>query len=153
MLARMGSQRQALSCTIMKRVCCSIALLLTSLSESHGQAPGVPVYREGPGAHPQAATKKELRKLRQDNALLPMKSVAGQLSRTSCDLTLPGASTEKLGSRDIWRKARAAHVRIGWHYLCKDCDKWHLELSGGYAITKDCVATCGHVVSVELVCL
>lgn len=145
----MGNQRQALSRTIMKRVCCSIVLVLITVVHAHSQAPGVPVYREGPGSHPQATTKKELRKLRQGNALLPMKSVVAQLSRTSCDLTLPAASTEKLGSRDIWSKARAAHVRIGWHYLCKECDKWHLELSGSYAITKDCVATCGHVVSAD----
>ena len=149
MLARVGSQPQALSCTSMKRVCCSIVLVLITVVHAHSQAPGVPVYREGPGAYPHAATKKELRKLRQNNALLPMKVVATQMSRTSCELTLPAASTEKLSSRNIWRKARAAHIRIGWHYLCKECDKWHLELSGGYAITKDCVATCGHVISVD----
>jgi hypothetical protein len=37
-------------------------------------------------------------------------------------------------------------VRIGWLYLCTDCDKWHLGLSGGYAITKNTAATCDHVV-------
>lgn len=120
-----------------------IALLPASL---FAQAPGVPVYREGPGAHPQAAMKKELRKLKQANALLSMPDVAKQITRPSCTLTLPPPSTTKLDSRELWKRARAAHIRVGWYYLCKECSKWHIDLSGGYAITNDTVATCGHVV-------
>lgn len=149
MLARVGIETESLTRIPMKLVICSMALILASVGASHGQAPGVPIYREGPGSHPQATTKKSLRKLKQANALLPMKSVTAQLTRTSCELALPAPLTTKLDTRDIWRKARAAHIRVGWYYLCKECDKWHLELSGGYAITTDCVATCGHVVSVD----
>jgi hypothetical protein len=38
-------------------------------------------------------------------------------------------------------------MRIGWLYLCTECDKWHLGLSGGYAITKNTAATCEHVIA------
>lgn len=119
------------------------ALLPLSL---FAQAPGVPVYREGPGSHPQAAIKKELRKLKQGSALLPMNEVAKQITRASCTLTLPAPATTKLDNRELWRRARAAHIRVGWYYLCQECNKWHVDLSGGYAITEDVVATCGHVV-------
>ena len=149
MLARLGIEAESLNRLVMKLVISSIAVILATLATSFGQAPDVPVYREGPGSHPQAATKKSLRKLRQENALLPMKAVANQLTRTACELSQPAPATTKLATRDIWRKARAAHIRVGWYYLCKECDKWHLELSGGYAITQDCVATCGHVISVD----
>jgi len=110
------------------------------------QAPGVPVYREGPGMHPQITMRKEFRRLKQENALLAMTEVAKQTSRSSCALTLLPPSTVKLDSRELWKRARAAHIRVGWYYLCKECNKWHIDLSGGYAITKDTVATCGHVV-------
>jgi len=73
--------------------------------------------------------------------------VKKQLSRTSCSLKLPKPSTTRLTDREIWRLSQAAHVRVGWHYLCKKCDQWHQNLAGGYFISADgAIATCYHVV-------
>lgn len=123
--------------------CCLISLLPVLVL---AQAPGVPVYPEGPGSRPQAALREQAKNWRQKKSLLSMTEVAAQANRPSCQLELPRPGTTKLESRELWRRARQAHIRVGWYYLCKDCQKWHLELSGGYAIAKDVVATCGHVV-------
>jgi hypothetical protein len=62
-------------------------------------------------------------------------------------LTLPPASNQKLEPREIASKARAALLRIGWYYLEKGTNEWHMNLAGGYAITTDGAAvTCHHCV-------
>ena len=110
------------------------------------QAPGVPVYREGPGSDPETVVRKQAQALRKHDGLLPKDKVALQVQRRSCSLSLPVAGTQKLETRELWSRARMAHIRVGWFYLCKDCNKWHVDLSGGYAIAPNAVATCGHVV-------
>lgn len=111
------------------------------------QAPGVPVYREGPEADPEGAVRKQAQFERKRGGLLPASQVSEQVVRNkACTLKLPAAGTEKLEMRELWRRARNAHIRVGWFYLCNDCNKWHVELSGGYAIASDAVATCAHVV-------
>ncbi len=122
-----------------------LCLLLFS-STVFSQSPGVPVYPEGCGSGSQAALLKKAHQLREAGKLLPMAKAAEQLTRTSCELTLPAADTKPLGGRERWQRARQAHIRVGHLYLCEECDKWHLDLSGGYAITADgAVATCCHV--------
>lgn len=110
------------------------------------QAPGVPVYQEGPGVDPELAVRKQAQARMKRGGLLPMAAVAEQVQRKSCQLSLPKPGTSRLETRELWRRARAAHVRVGWFYLCKDCKEWHVELSGGYAIAANAVVTCGHVV-------
>ena len=109
------------------------------------QAPGVPVYAEDPGAKPLASIRAQTKQLRAAHALLSQADFAEQTTRKSCSLALPAPQTTPLDSRQLWQCARKAHIRVGWTYLCKECNKWHIELSGGYAITKDVVATCAHV--------
>lgn len=122
-----------------------LALLLTARLLP-AQSPGVPVYPEGRGSGAQAALLKKAHQLREAGRLLPMTKATEQLERTTCELTLPPAETRPLGARERWQRARQAHIRLGHLFLCEDCEKWHLELSGGYAITTDgAVATCGHV--------
>lgn len=122
-----------------------LAFFLIPLPLTQGQAPGTPVYPEGRGARPLAALARSAKALRESGTLLSMEKVKEQSKRTTCELTLPPVSTQKLTSRELWQRARDSHIRVGWLYLCKDCDKWHLNLSGGYAITADTVATCAHV--------
>ena len=112
-----------------------------------GQAPGVPVYQEGRGARQNAAVRQKMDALIKQGGLLDMKAVESQMKRAQCKLELPSASQEPLESRELWKRARAAHLRIGWYYLCGKCDRWHTDLAGGYAITKSEAATCAHVVS------
>ena len=135
----------------MLRSVAGMRLLLTLLLTARllpAQSPGVPVYPEGRGSGAQAALMKKAQQLREAGRLLPMTKAAEQLARTSCELALPPADTRPLGARERWQRARQAHIRVGHLYLCEDCEKWHLDLSGGYAITSDgAVATCGHVLA------
>jgi hypothetical protein len=62
-------------------------------------------------------------------------------------LTLPAPGRTRLPGREICVAARRSHLRVGWSYVCDKCGKWHLSLSGGYALTANgAVATCFHVV-------
>ncbi|MEI7730483.1 MAG: serine protease [Verrucomicrobiota bacterium] len=65
-------------------------------------------------------------------------------------LSLPKPSKKRLSPSEVAAKALAAHLKVGWYYLCKRCDKWHLNLSGGYAIsTQGAVVTCDHVLELD----
>ncbi|MEQ2009394.1 MAG: serine protease, partial [Limisphaerales bacterium] len=70
---------------------------------------------------------------------------------TTCELVLPAARSSRLAGRELWAASRAAHMRVGWNFLCTKCNNWHLNLAGGYALTKDgAVATCFHVVKLPV---
>lgn len=123
-----------------------LALMLPGLLNA--QAPGVPVYNEGRGSRPQAALMEQAKKLHEASALLPLKQAMEQAKRGQCALTLPLADTRPLTPRERWQRARLAHIRVGAFFLCSNCDRWHLDLAGGYAITADgAVATCAHVIA------
>ncbi len=131
----------------MKHVCV-LFVLLVSAGLAHAQAPGVPVYAEGRGARPNAVLMEQAKKLQGASALLSMTKVLEQAERTHCDIALPPADTKPLTPRERWQRARMAHLRVGQFYLCSNCDKWHLDLAGGYVITADgAVATCAHVIA------
>ncbi len=123
-------------------------LLLVSTGIAMAQAPGVPVYAEGRGARPNAALMAQAKKLHEASALLSMTKVLEQSKQASCTLALPAAETKALAPRERWQRARLSHIRVGTYFLCSKCDKWHLDLAGGYAITADgAVATCAHVIA------
>ena len=124
----------------------ALLVLAITTTVARSQAPDVPVYEEGPGARPLATLSKQAKKLRESGLLLSAEKAKEQSKRTSCLLTLPTPSTQKLDTREVWQRARKSHMRVGWIYLCNECDRWHLSLSGGYAITSDTVATCAHVI-------
>jgi len=109
------------------------------------QLPSVPLFpTDGREAE---ALKATAAKLRETDAFVPEATLIGQLSRTHCALTLPAPRKTRLTGRELWAAARAAHIRVGWSFLCTRCSNWHLDLAGGYALTKDgAVATCQHVV-------
>ena len=127
---------------------CALLLLLVSTRIACAQAPGVPVYAEGRGARPNAVLMEQAKKLQGASELLSMTKALEQAQRTQCDITLPAADSKPLSPRERWQRARMSHLRVGQLYLCSKCDKWHLDLSGGYAITADgAVATCAHVIA------
>ncbi|MCB1279069.1 serine protease [Prosthecobacter sp.] len=127
---------------------CALILLLASVGIASAQAPGVPVYAEGRGARPNAALMEQAKKFHEASALLPMAKVMEQCKRNKCTLALPEEDTQPLPPRERWQRARLSHIRVGAYFLCSKCDKWHLDLAGGYAITADgAVATCAHVVA------
>jgi hypothetical protein len=131
----------------MKRALVLISALV-STSVANAQAPGVPVYAEGRGSRPDAALMQQAKKLQGESALLSMTKVAEQAMRERCDIVLPPADAKPLTARERWQRARNGHIRVGAFFLCSKCDRWHLDLAGGYAITADgAVATCAHVIA------
>ena len=127
---------------------CALLFLLASARMVCAQAPGVPVYAEGRGVRPNAVLMEQAKKLQGESALLSMTKALEQAQRTQCDIALPAADSKPLTARERWQRARMSHLRVGQLYLCSKCVKWHLDLSGGYAITADgAVATCAHVIA------
>jgi hypothetical protein len=109
------------------------------------QAPGVEIVRDKGEQFKMLV--KQANQLLEEKALLSLDDVGKQLDRKSCKIELPEAYTKKLTDREIWKRSKAAHVRVGWHYRCKKCDNWHQNLAGGYFInTNGAVATCYHVI-------
>ena len=127
---------------------CALLFLLLSARIACAQAPGVPVYAEGRGTRPNAVLTEQAEKLQEASELLSMTKALEQAQRTQCDIVLPPADTKPLTPRERWQRALKAHLRVGQFYLCSKCDKWHLDLAGGYALTADgAVATCAHVIA------
>lgn len=127
---------------------CALLLLLVSAPLAGAQAPGVPVYAEGRGARPNAVLMEQAKKLQGASELLSMTKALEQAQCAQCSIALPAADSKPLTARERWQRARMSHLRVGQLYLCSKCDKWHLDLSGGYAITADgAVATCAHVIA------
>ncbi len=125
-------------------LCAGLALWL-SAGPLLAQATGVKIVRDRSAQFD--ALVRKANKYREEGALLSLDQVKRQLSRTSCSLKLPKPSTTRLADREIWRLSQAAHVRLGWHYLCKKCEHWHQNLAGGYFITTNgVIATCYHVI-------
>ncbi|MFM8468480.1 MAG: hypothetical protein ACKODH_00675, partial [Limisphaerales bacterium] len=118
---------------------------LLCIASALAQSPNVPLHpTDGRDVE---ALKAAAAKLRESGALVPEATLTNQLARTNCVLTLPSARKSRLTGRELWAAASAAHIRVGWSFLCTRCNNWHLDLAGGYAITKDgAVATCHHVV-------
>jgi S1-C subfamily serine protease len=110
-----------------------------------GQAPGVAVYEDGPQSRSYDALTNAVNRIRDSGKSLAPAAVREQLRRGSCRLDLPQPNHRKFTAREVWDIARGSHVRVGWSYLCHQCDEWHLRLSGGYVLTSDgAVATSYH---------
>ena len=122
------------------------SLTLLSVVSLFAQAPGVKIVRDR-GEEYEALVEKA-GEYRIAGQLLSTTMLTQQLRRTSCVLKLPKPAVDRLTDREIWQHSQAAHVRVGWYYLCHRCEKWHLNLAGGgYFITADgVVATCHHVI-------
>jgi S1-C subfamily serine protease len=123
----------------------SAAFFLLPAVSLFAQAPGVKIVRDR--GEEFAALVEQAGEHRVAGRLLSAETVSQQLLRTNCVLALPKPGARQLTDRQIWQRSQAAHVRVGWNYLCTRCDKWHLNLAGGYFVTADgAVATCYHVV-------
>ncbi len=122
--------------------------LLFASGQAWAQAPGVAVPRQGRQENELEEKLLDAGKRVFDAGVaIKLKAVKEQLKRTSCQLDLPPVKTAKLTVREVFAQAQASHWRVGWSYLCTKCDKWHVNLAGGYALTTDgAVATCFHVV-------
>ncbi|MEY3394671.1 MAG: hypothetical protein RL346_907 [Verrucomicrobiota bacterium] len=53
--------------------------------------------------------------------------------------------SKALSAEEIARHARESNLRVGYCYLCMNCENWHINLAGGYAIAPNVIVTCDHV--------
>jgi len=115
------------------------------------QAPDVPIHTDAGATTPDPVEAKltaAAEKLRASGDLLGIPALREQMARPTCELTLPKPRDVALTGPQVWRAARAAFVTIGFHYKCTQCDEWHLDTGGGYAIAANgIVATCRHVIA------
>lgn len=124
------------------------ALVFASgLSVSQGQAPGVPIEDQRPLSRDEDILAQAAR-LKESGALLSDENVAAQLaSPKGGKVELVDAVTKPLSGRELAARARQAYLRVGWYYRCTKCEKWHLDAAGGYAIAKDVIVTCHHMLT------
>jgi V8-like Glu-specific endopeptidase len=64
-------------------------------------------------------------------------------------IKLPAALTNKLSPEEIAEHARKSNLRVGYCYKCMNCDDWHMNLAGGYAIAPNVIVTCDHVLATK----
>lgn len=130
-------------------------LLVFALSvvTSHAQAPGVSIEEQSPRGvkAEQSELSRQARELFEAGQLLSLEATTELIdSPLAVALKLPPAQQKPLSATEIAQRARQSHFKIGWAYLCNNCDNWHINLAGGYAITDDgVIATCAHVVKTD----
>lgn len=135
---------------IMNSLIRSVGILSLSIATADpvfAQAPGVPIELNGnrkqdAGLLAKAKVLKDAGKLKLSIAIAKEQLKAPQPALVD----FPAPRTQSLSGREIARAAREGHIQFGWYYLCKNCDNWHLNLAGAYAVAKDTIATCHHCV-------
>lgn len=134
---------------IAKTLClASAAVLLACQTNLLAQGANVPI-EENQRSNNDAGLIAKAKALKDAGKLiLDLDAVATALDKPTPEpVTLPPVSHERLEPEAIAATARKALMRVGWLCLCTRCDRWHLNLAGGYAIAVDgVVATCHHVV-------
>lgn len=119
-------------------------VLLPTMGSAQG--PGVAIERPAPLAFDRQC-RERVRELRAAGRLLDKARVIELLRHpVPAKLALPAPGTTPLAAAEVYRRARAATVRVGWFGRFRGEKKWQLDVSGGYAISADgAVVTCQHV--------
>lgn len=122
-----------------------LALLpLFCAAPSLAQLPGTPII-ETAGNDDELIQKAS--KLREAGKLMKDAQVAEQMDKPEPGaVELAAENGQVLKTREVADKARKGFLRVGYFFLCKRCDHWHFNLAGGYAIGKDTIASCYHVI-------
>lgn len=114
------------------------------------QAPGVKIFDQS-----REALKREDQKLgvqaealMKAGTILTHESVLAAMKKPDVAKTaLKAPLKTALEPTEISAQVLPSIYRIGWAYLCPNCDNWHTKMAGGYAISDDgIIATCAHVV-------
>ncbi|MDB4508429.1 serine protease [Akkermansiaceae bacterium] len=117
----------------------------------HAQAPGVPIFEQSQTAIRQEdnALGKTAEQLMKKGAIVTHETVQPAMQNPEkISFLLKKRSEKKLEASEIAKHALKSTYRIGWVYLCKNCDRWHTNLGGGYAVSDDGIlATCTHVIN------
>ncbi|MDA7907459.1 serine protease [Akkermansiaceae bacterium] len=131
----------------------SILIALALILPASAQSPNVSIFeqsRNGLRAE-EKRIAKQAEKLFEDGKLLGLEAT-GELIKSppAAKLKLPAALQTALTPTQIATRAKASGYRVGWAYLCNNCDNWHINLAGGYALTTDGVlGTCAHVIKMD----
>lgn len=121
-----------------------IIAVVVAVESTMAQAPGVEIVRDRGEQFDMLVEKAN--ELLKNNEMLSVNDAGKQLERKICRIDLPEPSTGVLSNRELWQLSKEAHLRVGWHYRCKRCDKWHQNLAGGYYVNAEgAAATCYHV--------
>jgi hypothetical protein len=122
-------------------------VILSLVTVSFGQSSEKNIELQSPSMHTKAVMEllKDPANLKLTKNEVEFAALMAKPSGEKFDLTPP--STQKLTGRQVYAKAKAALLKVGWQYLCKNCNDWHFSLAGAYAISSDgLVATCHHCV-------
>jgi Trypsin-like peptidase domain len=120
--------------------CPTLLLAQTDDTPIHAQSQTARVMKEKDIAD-------KMQQLRKEVTLLGFDEIQKRLQNPQprpIDLLPP--SSDKMDVESIAAHAVRSQLRVGYCYLCPHCDKWHLNLAGGYAIAPDVIVTCHHVV-------
>jgi S1-C subfamily serine protease len=123
-----------------------ILAIFAVIGSLRSEAQGIPVYRADEEVSEDALLRKRAEELYSRGLSLPISIAKEQLSRCSCQLSLPQPHDRPMEGRALWSAARKSFVRVGYYYHCKGCKRWRLDLSCGFFLTEDgAVATAYHV--------
>ncbi|HEY5768559.1 MAG TPA: serine protease [Terrimicrobium sp.] len=123
-----------------------ILAIFAVIGSLRSEAQGIPVYQADKDVSEDPVLRKRAEQLYSRGLSFPISVVKEQLSRGSCQLSLPQPHDTPMAGRDLWASARKSFVRVGYYYLCKGCKRWRLDLSCGFFLTEDgAVATAYHV--------
>lgn len=135
----------------MKALLPTLALALSPAL--HAQAPGVEIFEQSRNGlqKEEIAIADQAKALFADKKLLTLDAAFALIEKPApVPLALPKPRTLEATPTEIAKMARQSGYRVGWAYLCNNCDRWHVNLAGGYAVTDDgVIATCAHVVQTD----
>lgn len=131
----------------------SLLLAFTLVLPLHAQAPGVTIFEQSRTGirNEEKAISDQMEALIKDGTFPKLETIqAGLKTPSPVSLTLPPVRKNPLEPTEIAKVARESGFRVGWAYLCKNCDNWHINLAGGYALTDNGVlGTCAHVIKMD----
>lgn len=126
-----------------------VAVALTLSQTAWAQGVGTPIVDQTPDGikKADAALIAKIRPLIDAKKPLSRDEVKKRLLEPAPQaITLLPVKKEPLSREEVAATARAANLRVGYCYLCENCDDWHVSFAGGYPIAPDIVATCDHVI-------
>lgn len=133
----------------MKHLLLAFSLILPA----HAQAPGVTIFEQSRTGirNEEKAISKQMEALIKEDNFPKLETIQATLETPApISLNLPSVRKKPLEPTKIAKVARESGYRVGWAYLCKNCDNWHINLAGGYALTEDGVlGTCAHVIKMD----
>lgn len=130
-------------------ICFPLYILIPLSTLLPGQTADTPIYEQRGAAikeNHQEIIRKALA-LREKVPAISRDEINRQLLEPVPEPTnLPPARTLEMPTEDMAEHARKSNLRVGYCYKCMQCDDWHVNLAGGYAIAPGVIATCDHVI-------